>query len=218
MTVLEWAEQEVKIACEKEKPGKKEDEFDYGCACYESALKAFESLIKDGHTGYSMSVTKNILNALIDGKALTPIEDRDDIWMFSFTKEDGTKVYQCTRMSALFKEVHPDRATFYNDVNRVLEIVIEKDGHESIWYNGMCDQIVNELFPISMPYIPEEKPYKVYCEEFSTKKDDTISFLYLIKPNGDRLDVNRYFAETDDGYEEISSNEYLTRKDGVIRD
>ena len=34
-----WAENEVKIACHR-----KGDEFDYGCASYESALKAFKTL------------------------------------------------------------------------------------------------------------------------------------------------------------------------------
>lgn len=41
-----WAENEVKIACHR-----KGDEFDYGCASYESALKAFKTLCKDGHSG-----------------------------------------------------------------------------------------------------------------------------------------------------------------------
>ena len=40
----EWARREVEIACQKENPNRKGDEFDYGCACYVSALKAFESL------------------------------------------------------------------------------------------------------------------------------------------------------------------------------
>lgn len=80
MSMLEWAKKEVEIACKRENPDKKEEEFDYGCACYESALKAFESLCEDGHSGMSIGFTKNILNWLIDGKPLTPIEDTDYIW------------------------------------------------------------------------------------------------------------------------------------------
>lgn len=63
MSMLEWAKREVEIACKRENPDKKEGEFDYGCACYESALKAFESLCEDGHSGMSIGFTKNILNA-----------------------------------------------------------------------------------------------------------------------------------------------------------
>ena len=44
MSMIEWAENEVKIACAKEAPDRKDGEFDYGCCCYESALKAFKSL------------------------------------------------------------------------------------------------------------------------------------------------------------------------------
>ena len=51
--ILDWAEREVAIACEKENSIKKDGEFDYGCACYESALKAFKSLCGDGHSGFS---------------------------------------------------------------------------------------------------------------------------------------------------------------------
>ena len=67
MNMKEWAEREVKIACKRENPDRKEGEWDYGCACYESALKAFNSLLDDGHSGYSIGITKQILNRLIDG-------------------------------------------------------------------------------------------------------------------------------------------------------
>ena len=78
----EWAEKEIEIACKRERNGNEtpEGEWDYGCACYQSALKAFNSLIEDGHSGFSISLTKNILNRLIEGKPLTGIEDTDDVW------------------------------------------------------------------------------------------------------------------------------------------
>ncbi len=48
MTMSEWAKREVEIACKRENSNREEGEFDYGCACYESALKAFNSLLEDG--------------------------------------------------------------------------------------------------------------------------------------------------------------------------
>ena len=74
MSMQTWAEKEIEIAC------KRDGDWDYGCACYESALKAFKSLMGDGHSVFSIGVTKHILNRLIDGKPLTPIEDMDDWW------------------------------------------------------------------------------------------------------------------------------------------
>ena len=44
MDLEKWAEKEIEIACKKENPDRTEGEWDYGCACYESALKAFKSL------------------------------------------------------------------------------------------------------------------------------------------------------------------------------
>lgn len=92
--ILEWAKREVEIACKKENPNRKEGEFDYGCACYKSALKAFESLTEDEHSGFSIKITQAILNRLIDGKPLTPIEDTDDAWnIVSLSNDDKLDIY-----------------------------------------------------------------------------------------------------------------------------
>lgn len=80
MSVLDWAENEVKIACKKEAANRKNGEWDYGCACYESALKAFRSLMEDGHSGFSFSITRDILVRLMNNCPLTPIEGTDDEW------------------------------------------------------------------------------------------------------------------------------------------
>ena len=99
--ILEWARREVEIACKKkERNGSKDEGFDYGVACYRSALKALESLAEDGHSGFSIGITKNILNRLIDLKPLTPIEDTDAIWNLCEEDENGITVYQCSRMSS----------------------------------------------------------------------------------------------------------------------
>lgn len=43
MSMLEWAKNEVAIASKRERGNKPEGEWDYGCACYDSAMRAFES-------------------------------------------------------------------------------------------------------------------------------------------------------------------------------
>ena len=80
MGMLEWAKKEIEIAKKREKEDDQEGVFNYGAMCYASALRAFESLAKDGHSGISIGFTKQILNRLIDGKPLTPIEDTEDMW------------------------------------------------------------------------------------------------------------------------------------------
>lgn len=55
MNLADWAKREVEIACKRERNGKPEEKWDYGVACYESAYKAYMSLMGDGHSGYSDS-------------------------------------------------------------------------------------------------------------------------------------------------------------------
>lgn len=219
MNMKSWAEREVEIACKHENPDRKEGEWDYGCACYESALKAFNSLMEDGHSGFSIGLTKHILNRLIDGKPLVPIEDTDDVWddRGSWGDDDRVKHYQCKRMSSLFKDVYTDGNVRYTDNNRTVMIEMASD---TSWNNGLTSKIVEELFPLTLPYMPADKPYEVYCEEcLSNPKNgdyDTLAVYYILTPDGEKVDVNRYFKEGGTVYgcwDEISQEEYEKRKE-----
>lgn len=208
-----WAEREIEIACKHENPDRKPGEWDYGCACYESALKAFNSLLEDGHSGFSIGMTKHILNRLIEGKPLTPIEDTEDVWTdLSYRKKIDS--YQCKRMSSLFKDVYPDGNVKYHDNDRICCVHI--DNPNIYWNNGFVSNIVNKMYPITMPYFPESKPFVVHCEEFLTDAEngdyDTLGILYVIKPDGERVEINRYFKEGEDDFVEIASCEYKMRR------
>lgn len=214
MEMLEWAKREIEIACKKENPDRKDGEWDYGCACYESAYKAFESLCGDGHSGFSIGITQGILNRLIDGKPLTAIEDTDDVWNCSFIDEKGVKHFQNSRMSSLFKDVYPDGTIKYEDIDRY--IAVEVDSPDVGFRNGNIAKIIDEMFPITMPYYPQDKYYKVYVEEFLTDEKngdfDTVGVLYLIKPDGEKVVIDRYFKESDDGMVEIDLKEFCQRE------
>ena len=213
MSMMEWAKREVEIACKREKPDRKEGEWDYGCACYESALKAFESLCEDEHSGFSIQMTKQILMRMIDGEPLTPIEDTDDIWEEHPRGRDDYKTYQCERMYSLFKYVYDDGTVKYSDNNRI--ICCDINNPKNTWYNGFVRNIVDEMFPIAMPYMPENKPYKVYCEEFLTDPKngdyDTLGVMYVVTPNGDQVGINRYFKDGEKSFDEITFEEYMER-------
>ena len=160
-----WAEREAAIRIEFERKDKDTDEpfFNYGAACVESALKAFNCLMEDEHSGMSIGFTKAFLNRLIDGKPLTSIEDTDDIWKFCW-EHDGVKTYQCERMFSLFKDVYPDGSVEYSDNNRV--IWYEVSSPDVSYSSGFVRKIIDEMFPITMPYWPKDNPYEVYVEEF----------------------------------------------------
>lgn len=214
--LIEWAEREIEIACKRENPNRKNNEWDCGCACYESALKALKSLAKDGHSGFSISITKNILNRLIDRKPLTPINGDEDEWNFIHeNKEKKYLCYQNKRMSSLFKDVYDDGTIKYSDNNRI--IMVDVDNPKSSWHNGFVQKIAEEYIgEIEMPYMPMEKPYVVYCEEFLTDEKngdfDTIGILYYIDPiKNETHTICRYFKESEHEFVEISEDEYKQR-------
>lgn len=215
MSMKEWAKKEVELACKREAPDRKDGEFDYGCACYESALKAFNSLCDDEHSGFSIKMTQAILNRLIDGQPLTPIEDNDDVWNICSRLKDGSEVYQCKRMSSLFKHVHQDGRISYSDNNRVVGIDIF-DLNSVQYQSQLTCSIVDEMFPIEMPYIPPANPFKVHTESFLVnpfKGDfDTVGVFCIITPNNEKIYANRFFKVTSDGFVEITWDEYFSRR------
>ena len=73
------------------------------------------------------------------------------------------------------------------------------------------------MYPITMPYCPEDKPFVVYREELLTDTQngdyDTVAFLYLTKPDGERVEINRFFKEDKDGrMREIRFEEFEERR------
>ena len=155
----EWAERECRIACKRENPDFDfdSDEFDYGCSCYKSALKAYKSLMEDGHSGASFGFTKNILIRLMEGQPLTPITDKDFfegdnlrcLGDDEYLKERGLKSdIQCPRMSSLFRKETLDGKVTYHDVDRAYFVDIENPSNT---YSS-CVSFLDELVPITMPY------------------------------------------------------------------
>ena len=217
MGMYEWAEQECRLACKKENPNFDFDsnDFDYGCNCYKSALKAYKSLLEDEHSGMSFSFTRDILDRLMRGEPLTPITDEDfDGGSLIYDADDlasmGLKSeIQCPRMSSLFRKETIDGEVAYHDLDRAYCIDIEKPSET---FSCSATDIVDELFPIKMPYLPKREKYKVYVQTFITNKKngdlDTRGIIYLMTPDGKRIDINRYYTEKEGKLVEISKDEY----------
>ena len=214
----DWAAREIDLACQSERESSEgTDDWDYGVACYESALRAYRSLMQDGHSGFSIQITKSILNRLIDGKCLTPIEDTEDIWN-EVTREmdakDGRREFQCKRMSSLFKTVTSDGTTTFSDVDRVCGVNINSP--DLVFTNGLMTRLIDKLFPITMPYLPSTKKYRVFSEDFLVDPKngdyDTVAYLYILTPNDKRIELNRYFKEESGKMVPIEKAEYEERK------
>lgn len=214
--MLKWAESEIDIACRRERAGSDDaDGWDYGVACYESALKAFKSLLDDGHSGFSIGITKNILVRLIEGMPLTPIEDTPFVWNDITRNYSGsTREYQCKRMSSLFKTVYSDGSVKYSDIERVFCTNVNNPNVS--FTTKIARDVIDSMDPITMPYTPKSNKYEVFMEDFLTDSKngdyDTQAVLYAIDPDGKKIEINRYFAEINGRFVEITKEKYFERK------
>ena len=222
MSMLNWAENECRIACKRENPKfdfDNEKDWDYGCSCYKSALKAYQSLCDDDHSGSSFNITKNILIRLMEGQPLTPITDGDffsvkrgteayPMESIEYLKERGLKSHlQSPRMSSLFREETLDGKVSYHDINRAYYVNIEEPSDTYHSWSGFID----EMFPITMPYMPKKGKYEIYAQTFLADKKhgdfDTVGIFYVITPEGEKVDINLFRTEGDDGEWKVITKE-----------
>jgi hypothetical protein len=64
--------------------------------------------------------------------------------------------------------------------------------------------------------MPASKPFKVYCEDFLVDPKngdyDTKGILYLEEPDGNKVEINKFYGEVDGKFVEISHKFYKKRK------
>ena len=207
MSLNEWAKKEVEFL------SKKGDAYLTNCA--NAALEAFELLAEQGHSGYSIGVTKSILNDLIDGKPLTTITGEDDEWCDTSYRNEkrGYTSQQNKRCTALFKDVYDDGRVEYSYNDRY---AFYKNGSDIEYHCGYANDYLDEIFgKITMPFYPRPA-IEVYAEDFlfdvKNGDFDTVGLLYAITPDGTRVELNIFLAETSEGFERISKEEYEYRK------
>lgn len=225
MSLETWAEKEIEMACQRERNSAAEvgheEDAEYGIACYKSALKAFRSLLEDGHSGMSISITRQILNQLLLGEPLSPITGEDDEWedvSYEGMAEGVIKEYQNKRMGSLFKYVYADGTVKYSDVQRVTCYESSHDDtHGGVpFHNGFINRIIDEVKPITLPYVPQH--FKVYVTECLYEENggdyDTMMIDYMVDTDRqEEFPIHRYFKEdpTSPSWVEISNPEYQTR-------
>ena len=210
-----WAKREVELAKnEALKSGADNCSAHYICECLNSALKAFNSLREDGHSGASMEQMLMFLQRLVRGLPLTPI-DEDTTWVKSSVSESGTITYQCARMTSLFKDVDREGNITYSDVNRV--VCVNKDDLKApVWYNGFVSKIVNSIYPIKFPYYTSSDPIIAYVSEHTTSVTedfDTMCIDSVKLDNGETVELKRFFKEDPNinSWVEIDEEEYNRR-------
>ena len=177
--------------------------------------------MKDGHSGFSYGITRDILNKLLDGKPLTPIEDISESWSdgsedcpLDKDEETGAVIYQCKRLPSLFKTVYPDGTVEVTDVERYICYDIA-DTPPISYMGGGAGKILDKMFPITFPYVPPTKPYEIYTDCYLTDRKngdyDTKRYLYITKPEGGYERIDQCFGEIDGKWKEIDFKVFLNR-------
>lgn len=155
MSMLDWAYNEIDIAIKKENPDWDGKSFDYDILCYKSALKAYESMLSDGHSGMSWAIAAQILSRLLDSKPLTALTDEEDKWVYSY-EQFGFQIYQHKRYSSLFKRVHENGTFSYFDVDR-WKTKLKGDDDKVTYISYMpVNNYLDNKYPIEFPYYPDK--------------------------------------------------------------
>lgn len=198
----------------------------YMSDCHKIALKIYEQLFMDSVSAPRLDVIKSILNKLLDHKPLTPIYGVDEDWVYGWASEiDGEREYhyQCNRMPALFKKiVVKDLSTMvtYRDISRYICKNVDDNG--STYNSPVVEKVIDEIFPITMPYMPEQ-PLTVYCDgflygdekpfNFQEALEDTFGIMYGVNQYGEKIELNRFFKIDKDGnWVPITKKEFDLRK------
>ena len=228
MKMTEWAENEVDIVLkemadrpleEGEDEEMRQGDLEYAGSCYKSALKAYKSILEDGHTELSFNITASILERLLHEIPLTGIEAEGPYWI-KMDGFPGMEMYRCKRKFGLFKDVYPDGRTEYHDNDAARCTEVREDGRETNWGCGkfirsIMEQMIGHPL-VQFPYFGYRHPYKMYRKCYNTVNGEPGSYnaywlQYLKCPDGTKMPVNRFFIEMrGQPDKELTINEFIT--------
>lgn len=214
MSMYDWAWQEVQLACAKMK-GNDMDDIMYMTACYNSALKAYESLLNDGHSEMKFMISSEILEKLLHSIPLTSIEDTPIMWN-CIHKNGNEETYQHKRMPSLFKIINTKTGVIrFSDNNRIIcknSIKL----YAAPFYNGFITKVIDGMFPIEFPYMPTKEKYVAYVTDFlmdpANGDFDTMNLVSVKLPTGEMRPINFYYKEENGRWSLITQNEWIDRK------
>ena len=218
MSMYDWAQQEVQLA-KAELKRNKNDEAQYMIACYDSALKAYEKIAKDGYSGTSFTITRGILEKLMYEIPLMPIEDKEIMWDHAYDRENES-VFQHKRMSSLHKMVNRKTGIVrFSDSNRIL-CKNPIDTSSAYFHNDFITRIIDGMFPIEFPYMPTKEKYIAYVTEFlmdPVNGDfDTMNLISVKLPTREIRPINLHYKEENGRWSLITLDEWIGRKKKVF--
>lgn len=146
---------------------------------------------------------------------VTPITERDFVKGEGFSmseeslRECGLKsMVQCAKLRSLFREETLDGEVRYRDAERVY--FVDADNPTRTYFTN-CE-FFDKMFPITMPYMPSAEPYKIYERTFLVNEGngefDVRNVMYVVTPEGEKVDLNLYYQEVDGEWMQITKAQY----------
>lgn len=168
-----------------------------------------------------IEMIKNLMN----GIPLTYLYDEEDEWEELPSMFDKYRVFSNKRYSPLFKYISEDNghAIFSDHLRAIISAIYLNTGDTLEYHGHIVDTLVDELVPIELPYEPEEGRYIFIGERFGVYVNN-VDYSYTCITNmldtkdGKGMKLKRYFRETEDGWEEITKEEYEKEREKWMRE
>lgn len=192
-------------------------------AAYWRALWAYRKVI--GGTDEENAESKRILELLLNGRPLHAIDIANE--------RDWEVIRRSPQSTYIVKQCKSYPSLTYT-INKLKEF-FDIDNRIRIWDTDYAEgfdmlfpkksktfpfmlNVAHEKFPITFPYTPPLTPYRIMYSDFISKNGYRyVRIPYAITPEGDKVDVFRYFKiygiYTDDDWEEISLQEFCKISD-----
>lgn len=172
----------------------------YGKKIIDDVEQVMKIIDKQGHSGLSINIFKDILIKAIDGKCQTPLTGEDSEWSEPLEYLKGDR--QNIRVPSLFKK--EDGTIIDND--RVI-FVDTYGGANSQWYaGGFITKLIHKKYPIVFPYNCNEVFYVYGKTMYLDENDNDVTnehpgsfnyktYDYVKLPNGEKVELNITFDE-----------------------
>lgn len=145
--LYQHAERELRAA------GFYEPDSDYGEMLPAAVLELVAVFSKQGHSGMSASIVRQLFNTLVDFKPLSPVKGDEDEWA-EVGEQNGVMVYQNKRLSSVFKE-GVDGLPYY------LNAIVFKGEEEHDTFTGTVEGVKSRQY-IKLPFTPKSYTVRVY--------------------------------------------------------
>ena len=224
--MFQWAEHEVELACRRKCDigiASENDKPDCAGDSYDVALAAFKKCTDGNLDSPQFQIMTGILERLLHGLPLTSITESDFVdesispdefeiipWYADELPYDDSSCIQCSRCDSVFKIKDKNGEVMYTDFNRGYFVNI--DNPNDIYSSDMS--FLDKMYPIKMPYFPKSKKFVIYerrfiADELNSDWDyDTVGTLYMLTPDGERVDLNIYRTVIDGTLVRISKEDF----------